>query len=126
MASEPDVRINIEVSLPEIGIGVIREDKDIGISVSKVVQNISLGVDRSAKDIGLAVDRRWKTVEFEINKGGEYHLPYDGPYEADASFYRVKTLQTYGRYMRDNVKVNRIPVLEVSNPQGGKTITIGA
>lgn len=79
-----------------------------------------------ALDIQISVDRTWKNVEFAVSKGGEYNIPYDGPYQVDASFYYDQILGTYGRKMTDDVKVNRIPVLEASNPQGGKTITIGA
>lgn len=77
-------------------------------------------------DITLEVDLSWKTVDFEIEKGGEYHLYYDGPYSEDASFYYAKKLRTYGRVMTDDVTINRIPVTEEDNPQGGKTVTIGA
>ena len=87
--------------------------------------DIQVAVSRTQPDIGISVARNWRNVEFDVDKGGEYHLPYDGPYEVDASFYYDKRLGTYGRTMTENVKVNRIPVLEVSNPQGGKTITIG-
>lgn len=87
--------------------------------------DIQISVNRSVPDVSIGVARNWKTVEFDIDKGGEYHLPYDGPYEVDASFYYAKVLDTYGRVMGDDVTVKKIPVLEVSNPQGGKTVTIG-
>lgn len=76
-------------------------------------------------DISLEVNMSWKTVEMEIEKRGEHHLPYDGPYSADASFFFNKKLYTYGRVMTDDITVNRIPVHEEDNPQGGKTVTLG-
>ena len=88
--------------------------------------DIQIAVSRETHNVSINVERNWRTVEFDIDKGGEYHLPYDGPYEVDASLYYDKVLDTYGRNMSEDVKVNKIPVLEVSNPQGGKTITIGA
>lgn len=88
--------------------------------------DIQISVSRDAHDVDIAVDRRWKNVEFSINKGGKSYLPYTGPYEANASFYYDQKLETYGRVMTDDVTVKRIPVVETSNPQGGKTILIGA
>lgn len=87
--------------------------------------DIRIEVDKETPNISIGVNRNWKTVTMEVDKGGEQHLPYDGPYVTDASFYFDRILRTNGRVMSDNVTVNRIPVLEASNPQGGKTITIG-
>lgn len=88
--------------------------------------DIRIGVSLNIPDIGIQVDRRWKNVEFEVDRGGEVLTPYEGPYTVDASFYFDKVLGTYGKKMTDDVTVNRIPVVESSNPQGGKTILIGA
>jgi len=87
--------------------------------------DIQISVSREIPDIGIAVNRNWKEVSLAVDKGGKYYPPYDGPYEEDASFYYDKVLETYGRVMTDNFKVNKIPVIETSNPQGGKTIVIG-
>lgn len=87
--------------------------------------DIQISISRETPEIGMNVDRRWKTVTFDVSKGGKYYPPYEGPYEQDASFYYDTILETYGKVMSDNVKVNKIPVVETSNPQGGKTIMIG-
>ena len=87
--------------------------------------DIQISVSREIPDIGMNVDRRWKTISIGVDKGGQYYLPYEGPYEEDASFYYDKILDTFGRVMTGNFKVNKIPVVETSNPQGGKTIMIG-
>ena len=87
--------------------------------------DIQISVSRDTPDISMAVDRNWKNVSLAVDKGGKYYPAYDGPYAADASFYYDKTMETYGRVMTDNFKVNRIPVVETINPQGGKTIMIG-
>lgn len=76
-------------------------------------------------DIQMEVNRNWKTVELEVEKGGKAYPPFAGPYEIDASFYFDTRLNTYGKSMTDDMVINRIPVIEASNPQGGKTITIG-
>ena len=88
--------------------------------------DIRISVSRETPNIGMAVERNWKTVSLGVDRGGNVYPPYEGPYEEDASFYYDKTLETYGRVMTDNFKVNKIPVIETSNPQGGKTIVIGA
>lgn len=85
--------------------------------------NVAVGIERP--DIRIGVERKWKNVEFEVSKGGAYYPEYDGPYVVDPSFYFDKKLGTYGKAMTDDVTVNHVPVFEASNPQGGKTITIG-
>lgn len=50
--------------------------------------------------------------------------PYEGDYEV-VPIYEDIDLETKEKYMEENVKVNAIPVHEVSNPQGGVTVTIG-
>lgn len=90
------------------------------------VLDIQLSISLDVPDISMEVDRQWKNIGIEVDRGGPVYLPYEGPYEADASFYYDKTLETFGKVMTDNVTVNRIPVVESSNPQGGKTILIGA
>lgn len=49
---------------------------------------------------------------------------FDGPYEVVPS-PNEQTLPTARRRMTDDVTVNAIPYLSVSNPAGGRTITIG-
>ena len=90
------------------------------------ILDIQLSISMDVPDIGMQVDRRWKNIGLDVDKGGPAYMPYTGPYEADASFYYDTTLETFGKVMTDNVKVNKIPVVESSNPQGGKTIVIGA
>ena len=60
--------------------------------------DIRIGVDISTPDVSLAVDRRWKNVEFEVSRGSPAYLPYEGPYEEDASFYYDKILPTFAKY----------------------------
>lgn len=56
-----------------------------------------------------------------VQAGGE---PYTGEYEVTPSF-EVQELATKNKQMKDNVKIQSIPVYEVSNPTGGTTLTIG-
>ena len=87
---------------------------DIDISVEAVIQEISLGVDRT-----------WKEVSMEVNKGGNYYPPYEGPYHITPTFYWQQRLETYGKSMTEDVLVDSIKITETSNPQGGKSVVIG-
>ena len=87
---------------------------DIDISVEAVIQEISLGVDRT-----------WKEVSMEVNKGGNYYPPYEGPYNVSPTFYYQQRLGTYGKSMTEDVIVDSIKVTDSLNPQGGRTIVIG-
>jgi len=51
--------------------------------------------------------------------------PYMGPYNFIPSVYNVQTGNTAGKVMTQDVTVQKIPQYEVSNPQGGLTLTIG-
>ena len=50
---------------------------------------------------------------------------YTGEYTVVPTF-DAQTLQTKSKTMRDDVTVHSIPVSEVTNPQDGITLTIGA
>lgn len=52
------------------------------------------------------------------------HPEYEGPYEVTPHFYEQQ-LQTKSKLMTDDVTVEIIPAHEVTNPQGGLTVTIG-
>lgn len=63
-------------------------------------------------------------VSVEIGKGGK--LPdYEGDYEVTPRLVE-QVLPTKDKSMLDDVTVNPIGVDRVSNPSGGKTVTIGA
>ena len=53
--------------------------------------------------------------------GGE---PYTGEYEVMPKF-ETQELATKDKQMKDNVKIQAIPVKYANNPQGGQTVTIG-
>ena len=93
---------------------------------SNEMLDIRLQVSLEPKNISMAVDKAWKEITLAVEKGGAYYPAYEGPYSVDASFYWAKKLATYGKSMTDDITVNAIPVVESSNPQGGKTIVIGA
>jgi hypothetical protein len=51
--------------------------------------------------------------------------PYEGSYEVIPSTISSIVLECKNKQMRHNVTVQKIPFEQVSNPQGGKTTTIG-
>lgn len=87
---------------------------DIDLSVEAVIHEISLGVDRT-----------WKNVTLDVEKGGSYYPPYQGPYHITPTFYWQQRLETYGKSMTEDVLVDSIKITETSNPQGGKSVVIG-
>lgn len=59
-----------------------------------------------------------------IQQGGNVP-PYTEEYEVTPKVGEETILHTKGKRMTDNVTVTEIPIAEVSNAAGGKTITIG-
>lgn len=70
------------------------------------------------------------TVRIDFDVGVEYgqggRLPdYEGSYEVTPKLVD-QILPTKDKSMTNNVVVNEVPVVRVSNPSGGKTCTICA
>lgn len=64
-------------------------------------------------------------INLEIQEGSGGVLPYyDGSYNVIPRIVG-QTLETKNKSMRDDVTVDPINYAEVTNPQGGKTVTIG-
>lgn len=59
----------------------------------------------------------------QIGGGGDYPV-YSGVYEVTPD-RTEQSLSTANKRMLDDVTVHPIPYFEVSNPSGGKTVTIG-
>ena len=55
---------------------------------------------------------------------GDYPL-YTGPYEAEPRVDEETELATAGKRMNKNVKVLKVPLSEVENPSGGRTLVLG-
>jgi hypothetical protein len=80
-----------------------------------------IGEEKSL-DVDLSISSE---LELVIDEGGSSPLPY---YEGD--YYVVprkqeQVLETRNKSMREDVVIDAINYSEVSNPQGGKTATIG-
>lgn len=60
-----------------------------------------------------------------FSEAGGRRPTYEGDYEVTPKFTE-QVLPTQGLLMRDDVQVHAIAVERVSNPQGGRTVYIGA
>lgn len=58
----------------------------------------------------------------EVIEGGDYSV-YPGPYSVIPKV-DAQTLSTEHMVCSDDIVVEAVPYLEVSNPEGGKTVTI--
>ena len=50
---------------------------------------------------------------------------YEGPYTFTSALFDTQIFQTEHKCMKNNIQIKPIPIHEVSNPQGGTTVTIG-
>ena len=64
-------------------------------------------------------------VTLKISGGGGSYEPYMGDYIVTPKPFEETVLMTREKVMTENVRVLEIPFAEVSNPQNGKTATIG-
>lgn len=87
--------------------------------------DIQLNVSLQPKDIAIGIDRTWREIRMEVEKGGSYYPPYEGPYSVTPTFYWQQRLETTGKSMTGDVVVDSIRVTDTANPQGGRTIVIG-
>lgn len=88
--------------------------------------------------IYLDVDLSYEAYELTVDDGEAYDVDldtvikvvtvtgdmYDGPYDVTPRIESV-ILETRNKTMREDVTVYEIPYVEVRNPVGGKTVTIG-
>ena len=93
---------------------------------SNAALDITIAVAEQHRDIELAVSKRRKYMSLAIEKSTTPYPEYEGPYNVEQTLYYGSILETKGKGMLDDVTVNPIRIYEVSNPAGGKTVTIGA
>lgn len=88
------------------------------IEISLVDNHDELSIELStSKEINTDID-----IGTVINRG-EYPL-YEGPYVAVPTI-REQIFETDNKAMNSNFKVKEITYLEIPNPSGGFTVTIG-
>lgn len=98
-------------------------DKLTGTIVLK--QNISGTVVQKSGVTGSVVQKSGITGYLGYPELIHDALPYfDGAYIVTPKV-SSQTLQTKSKSMDDDIQVQAIPYAEVSNPSGGKTVTIG-
>ena len=81
----------------------------------------AVAIDGGEIDLSLCIDGG--EIGLFYNKGGPQPV-YPGPYSVIPDFVG-SVLSTANKAMSSDVTVAQIPVAEVSNPQGGITVTIG-
>ena len=91
----------------------------------EIALDIQLGVEEQHRAVEIAVSKRRKYMTMEISKSTTPAEEYPGPYTVQPRLYYGTVLETKGCLMRDDVGVEPIAMYEVSNPQGGRTVTIG-
>lgn len=77
---------------------------------------VPMRVSASRVEIPMKVDVVFNVVEGER---------YDGETEVESHLYDPIILETRNKLMPDNVTVLPITILDVDNPAGGYTVTIG-
>jgi len=80
---------------------------------------------QAALDIQLEVIRGSPDISMTIDKSVTPPKQYDGTYEPVPILYDELVLPTAHLLMTKNVRVQPITIYEVSNPKGGRTVTIG-
>ena len=93
--------------------------------MAEIALDIQLSVESQHRDVEISVEQARKRVTMRIEKSTSPVPEYEGPYTAVSGLYYGTVLETEGRRMAANVNIEPIPIHEVSNPQGGVTVTIG-
>lgn len=92
---------------------------------AEIALDIRMNVSTQHREMTLAVNRTHRDITLEIEKGGFVPEEYEGPYSVVPKLTE-QVLATQGKLMTDDVEIAEITVWEVSNPQGGVTVTIGS
>lgn len=86
---------------------------------------LDVQLNESSQDIGVSLADNTLSFDFTIEGDSSGRLPYyTGEYTVNPRKVE-QTLLTADKSMEENVIVNAIAYAEVSNPQGGSTVTIG-
>ena len=94
--------------------------------MSEIALDIQMEIGSQHRTMEMNVNRRRKYMTMTVEKSTTPYPTYDGPYNVEPRFFTGHTLETKNKAMTDNVTVDPIKVYEVSNPYGGKTMTIGS
>lgn len=88
--------------------------------------DISIAVTSQNREMEIGVSHRRKYMTLSVEKSTTPLPDYEGPYEAESKLYYSQILQTKDKRMAANMIVNPVSIQSVSNPQGGRTVTIGS
>ena len=93
--------------------------------MAEAALDLSIGTQESTKDVQIQIGKNTKRVAIQIEKSTTPYEEYQGPYDVTPTFFYGTTLETVQKVMIQDVTVQPIPVSSVSNPAGGRTVTIG-
>lgn len=94
--------------------------------MAETALEIRLEVSPQDRDIEIAVSKRRKYMSMTVEKSTTPIADYEGPYEVESRLYYGRALETKNKRMVRNMVINPIPIQSVSNPHGGRTVTIGS
>lgn len=79
-------------------------------------QRINVNFDSTTDRFGLGFGEVQQVTILEVEQ-------YEGTYEATPRM-ETQTLATKDKYLREDVRINAIPIIRVSNTSGGTTVFI--
>lgn len=88
--------------------------------------DISIAVTSQSREMEIGVSHRRKYMTLSVEKSTTPLPDYEGPYEVESKLYYGQIFQTKDKRMAANMIVNPVSIQSVSNPQGGRTVTIGS
>lgn len=87
--------------------------------------DIQMQPEENIRDVQISIGRNYKRTTISVEKSTTPYDIYTGQYEVTPQFYYGTELETANKVATRNITVSAIPVEAVSNPAGGRTVTIG-
>lgn len=121
--------MTIEVkNTPTQSIGIFNKNSRQEIDVINATeQRISISEQKSSQDINVdnVLEQKVKVSQDVIIVPVYKDAPlYEGEYEVTPKL-EEQTLSTTNKMMKNDLKINKIPITTVSNSSGGNTVIIG-
>lgn len=79
----------------------------------------------AGEDLVLEGDDQSELILADALPYAQHYTDYTGAYTVTPILHDEQELLTRDKHMTDNVTVKAIPVVETTNPYGGRTIVIG-
>lgn len=128
------IEIKVSVAAVNVPVNAVVQTDSVNIPMNVKAEeerktiNVPMEVSASLADVTALVASNM--AEVPVNIESNYVVGtgdiYTGKTDVTPILYNKQILSTRGKLMPDNVTVRPITILDVSNPYGGVTITIGA